>query len=222
VFSYADAWKLYLLAAQCRSVDLRPGGWLSNVMLANALASMTENTRRLSVLNGAQDILTSALDAGGRDPADYAEGISFGISKALCLGRGNRGVKMTLEGVQGGVARGDVIVGVDLTGFTVGRDGSWCLYIDSQMSSCIRQPSLKLRLNWADVGCSSSVRLEVMVRGNVYQNDVMASDPAVVWVEEEAGLVEAPGGKDWVETKEIVISVGDKVICGGERQKEEL
>ena len=71
---------------------------MSNVMLANALASMTENTRLLSELSGAQDILTSALSAGGRDPADYAEGISYGISQALCLGRGNRGVKMNLEG----------------------------------------------------------------------------------------------------------------------------
>ena len=113
------------------------------------------------------------------------------------------------------MALGDVVVGVDLTAFMVGRDGHWCLYVNSRMSSCVRQPGLRLRLNWAGAGCASEVRLEVRVRGNVYQNVVMASEPAVVRVEEEAGFVETPDGKDWVKTMEIVTSVGDRVQCGG-------
>lgn len=107
-----------------------------------------------------------------------------------------------------------VAVGLDLTGFTVGRDGHWCLYINSQMVQCIRQPSLKLRLNWAGASCSGSVSIEVRVRGNVYQNDVMASEIAVLRIEEEASQAEAPDGKDWVKTMEIITSVGDRIDCG--------
>lgn len=91
------------------------------------------------------------------DTGYYARRLIAGMTRALCLGRGNSQISLVrpVEGSSTMAGVGDTVtVEVQLEDFDLGRDGQWCITVEGRTLLCALQNRLKV-----DVDISSSILL---------------------------------------------------------------
>ena len=159
VRSGADAEALAELASAAAQVAVvatgQLGAWATLVTTSNASDGRRWQVRGIGGLEDAQrfgdpgdgdarirDLV--AEQPKGWDAAWYSRRLVAGMTRALCLGRGNSRISLVrpvMDGSAAVVGAVDTVVTVEVLveNFHVGRDGKWCISVQGRTALCVYQ-----------------------------------------------------------------------------------
>lgn len=188
VRSGADAEALAELASGAAQVVVAAtgqlGAWATLVTTSNANDGRRWEVRGREGFQDAQRFGDIGDDDGrirtlveeqpkGWDAALYSRRLVAGMTRALCLGRGNSRISLARpdkEGAAGVVGAADSVVTVEVLveDFHVGRDGEWCITVQGRTALCVFQNRFVVDLHisssaseeeWGSVLSAAELRL---------------------------------------------------------------
>lgn len=108
----------------------------------------------------------------------YARQIQFAVTRALCLGRATS--RVTLSAPVEVTAPADLALDVRISGFVVGRDGSWCLVASpGGIVACVLQHQLRLVLRIPQPpphAVATTVSFHAELKSNLYSDVLLRSN----------------------------------------------
>ncbi|KAF0698009.1 Aste57867_11340 [Aphanomyces stellatus] len=158
------------------------GDWLVGIAVAmNMTLHVLPDTRRWPALF--HQLVAPSFTSW--DLATLTNAFRQGMTRALCLGRGDARVHMVWP--YDGATVGAVFdVHFQIARFDVPQDGNVCIFVDDKAAGCLMRPNMHFSLAWplSKQTNGSTLALHVALSGNVYGNFFAQTSPVqIVYVE---------------------------------------